>query len=172
MARVPKSQIQENLTSKDGEYTYPSSGLPYTGKYHIIQGKAYAGATQNSFPTPVKLEVPSSNIMAYMISAGGFATAAYVIAQKNIETAKGLYDQYKPQQTVQSSSKKEGIHNYLQKSNDPNKIIKEVSAKDVYQLEQDPINKIVIVDFSSSVFSEQLIEAEKIIPGITTFVNL
>jgi hypothetical protein len=171
MARVPKSQIQENLTSKDGEYTYPSSGLPYTGKYHIIQGKAYAGATQNSFPTPVKLEVPSSNIMAYMISEGGFATAAYVIAQKNMNMAKGLYDQYKPQQTVSSSSEKVGIKNYLLKSNDPNKIIKEISSNDVYQLKLDPINKIVSINFSIE-SSEQLVEAEKIIPGITTFVNL
>jgi hypothetical protein len=172
MARVPKSQIQENLTARDGDFTYPSSGLSYIGKYHVIQGQAYAGATQNSFPTPVKLEIPSSNIMAYMIGAGGYGTAAYVIAEKNIETAKGLYDQYKPQQTVSISSEKTGIHNYLQKSNDPNKIIKEISTNDVYQLKQDPINKIVTIDFSSADFQEQLVEAEKIIPGITIFANL
>ena len=34
MARVPKSQIQENLTAKDGEFVYPSSGLPYSRKHH------------------------------------------------------------------------------------------------------------------------------------------
>ena len=172
MARVPKSQIQENLTAKDGEFVYPSSGLPYTGKYHIIQGKTYAGATQSTFNPPVKLDVPSSNIMAYVIGAAGFATAAYAVAQKNVNMAKGLYDQYKPQQTIQSSSKKTGIHNYLQKSTDPNKVIKEISANDVYQLKQDPINKIVTIDFSSNESFEQLEAAEKIIPGITTFVNL
>jgi hypothetical protein len=172
MARVPKSQIQENLTAKDGEFVYPSSGLPYSGKYHVIQGQAYAGSTQSSFPTPVKLDIPSSNIMSYIIGAGGFATAAYAVAQKNINMAKGLYDQYKPQQIVESSTRKTGVHNYLQKSNDLNKIIKEISTNDVYQLRQDPINKIVTIDFSSADFQEQLIEAEKIIPGITAFANL
>ena len=172
MARVPKSQIQENLTAKDGEFVYPSSGLPYSGKYHVIQGQAYAGSTQSSFPTPVKLDIPSSNIMSYIIGAGGFATAAYAVAQKNINMAKGLYDQYKPQSIVQSSTKKEGIKNYLQKSNDPNKIIKEISENDIYQLKQDPINKIVTIDFSSNESFSQLEAAEKIIPGITAFVNL
>jgi hypothetical protein len=172
MARVPKSQIQENLTAKDGEFVYPSSGLPYSGKYHVIQGQAYAGSTQSSFPTPVKLDIPSSNIMSYIIGAGGFATAAYAVAQKNINMAKGLYDQYKPQSIVQSSTKKEGIKNYLQKSNDPNKIIKEISENDIYQLKQDPINKIVTIDFSSNESFSQLEAAEKIILGITAFVNL
>jgi hypothetical protein len=172
MARVPKSQIKENLTAKPGDFVYPPSGLPYTGKYHVIQGKAYAGATQNSLPTPVKLEIPSSNIMAYMIGAVGFATAAYAIAQKNVEAAKGLYDQYKPQQTVSTSGSKVGVHNYLQKSNDPNKIIKEISATDVFQLKKDPINKIVTITLGVADTPQQLIEAEKIIPGITAFVNL
>ena len=172
MARVPKSQIQENLTAKDGEFVYPPSGLPYTGKYHLIQGKAYAGANQSTFNPPVKLDIPSSNIMAYVIGTAGFATAAYAVAQKNTDMAKGLYDQYKPQQTIQSSSKKAGIHTYFQKSNDPNKIIKEISENDVHQLKQDPINKIVTIDFSSPDYSEQLQIAEKTIPGISIFVNL
>jgi hypothetical protein len=172
MVRVPKSQIQENLTAKDGEFVYPSSGLPYTGKYHIIQGQAYAGTTQSTYLTPIKLEIPSTNIMAYTIGIGRYATAAYAISQKNINMAKGLYDEYKPQQIIQSSPRKEGIKNYLQKSNDLIKIIKEVSSNDVYQLKQDPINKIVTIDFSLDTFQEQLKSAEKIIPGITEFVNL
>ena len=172
MARIPKSQIQENLTTQGNEFTYPSSGIPYNGKYHIIQGQAYAGATQSENSTPVLLENPSSNIMAYMIGSAGFSSAAYILTERNIETAKGLSDQYIPSAIIQTSARKTGIHNYFQKSNDPNKIIKEIPSDDVYILRQDPINRVVTIDFSLDNFQQQLAEAEKIIFGITEFVDL
>lgn len=172
MARVPKSQIQENIMTQGNQFVYPSSGVPYNGKYHIIQGQAYAGATQSEYPTPIILEKASSNIMVHVMGSVGFASAGYALAEQNIETAKGLYDEYKPQQIVESSTRKTGVHNYLQKSNDLNKIIKEISLTDTYQYRLDPINKIVSINFSADDFQQQIVAAEKIIPGITTFVNL
>ena len=172
MARPPKSQIQENLMTKGNEFVFPSSGVPYRGEYHIIQGQAYAGANPSTYPTSIALGKSSDSIMVHVMGNVGFASAGYELAQQNIETAKGLYDEYKPQQIVQSSTRKSGIHNYLQKSNDVNKIIKEISSTDVYQYRLDPINKIVTIDFDKDDFQQQLTNAEKIIPGITTFVNL
>ena len=98
MARTPKSQIQENLLTKGNEFVFPSSGIPYRGEYHIIQGQAYAGANPSTYPTSIVLEKSSDSVMIHVMGNVGFASAGYELAQQNIETAKGLYDEYKPQQ--------------------------------------------------------------------------
>ena len=186
MARTPKNQILKNIKAQANEYVYVESGLPFSGYYHIINGRAFAGGDESTYPQPVPLEKPQNNVLTNIIKTVGLGTAAYNLAIRNKETARNLapltinphiVQANIPQDYSKSDIKSEfnlktGVSYYFQKSNDPNYIVKKVSYEEAYQLAKDPINKIVSIDFSAENLDNQLIIAEKTIPGITTFVNL
>jgi len=147
--------------------------LAFSGSYHIISGKTYAGANEKTYTQPVPIEKPQNNTLANVISTTGLGSAAYNLALRNKNTAYNLsFTSVNPHIVRTNSSLKTGINYYFQKSNDPNYIIKKVSYEEAHQLAKDPINKIVSIDFSLENLNEQLINAEKIILGITIFANL
>jgi hypothetical protein len=175
MARVPKSQILKNIKAQTNEFVFADSGLPFSGYYHIISGRAFAGGDEKVYPQPVPLEKPSNNVLTGMINSVGLGTAAYNLASRNKETARNLAPKQINPHIVQTTTKyqvKSGISYYFQKSNDPNYIIKKISRDEAIQLARDPINKIVTIDFSAENLDEQLQIAENSISGITMFVNL
>jgi hypothetical protein len=186
MARTPKNQILKNIIAQPNEYVYVNSGLPFSGYYHIISGRAFAGGDENVYPQQVPLEKPQNNALNRIISSVGLGTAAYNLASRNKETARNLapitlnphivqtdVPQNFPEFDIKTAPNfKSGVNYYFQKSNDPNHIIKKISYEEAYHLVKDPINKVVSIDFSAENVNEQLINAEKIIPGITIFANL
>jgi len=175
MARTPKNQILKNIKSQTNEFVYVDSGLPFSGYYHIISGRAFAGGDENTYPQPVPLEKPQDNVLSNVINTVGLGSAAYNLASRNKETARNLAPKSVNPHIVQISTKydiKSGVSYYFQKSNDPNYIIKKISSDEAIQLAQDPINKIISIDFSGEDLDGQLRIAEKTILGITTFVNL
>lgn len=175
MARTPKSQILKNIKAQPNEFVYIDSGLLFSGYYHIISGRAFAGGDEKVYPQPVPLEKPSSNVLTGIINTIGLGTAAYNLAIRNKSTAHDLSPKQVIPQTVQKTTKyeaKSGINYYFQKSNDLNYIIKKISQDEAIQLAKDPINKIVSINFSAENLDAQLKSSEKIIQGITMFVNL
>ncbi len=188
MARIPKNQILTNIQAQKTEFVYADSGLPFSGYYHIINGKAFAGGDENVFPIPIPLEKPQDNTLSKVITSVGLGTAAYNLARRNLNTAHNLAPKSIHPHIVQITSGnnsnsqsddiksiiefKEEVNYYLQKSNDPNRFIKKISFNEATQLIKDPINKVVTINFASENLDEQLAAAEKIIPGITVFVNL
>jgi hypothetical protein len=178
MARVPKNQIIEGLEAKEGEFVTANDGLPYSGKYHIISGIAYAGENERSFPTSIPLDQLEESSLAGIISAVGYATAAYAMVKSNINMAKQTIEKIIPKAAIESSGDpRRGKSTFTQKTNDSSKVIKEIkysrlSAITVEQLKKDPLYKIVEVDFDSTDKDKQIEEGEKIIPGLKTFVNL
>jgi hypothetical protein len=181
MARKPRSLITENIPAKDGEFVYADSGLPFSGKYHIISGIAYAGENQKSYPQPVPLDEVSTkfNLFASIIASVGLGTAAYNMVKQNVDTAKNLVEKYIPSKPKQSNKVqlRSGIYYFAQKSNDPNNIIKEIKDEEsnkniITSLQRDPLYKLTIINFSVPDVSQQIENGEKIIPGLKTFVNL
>jgi hypothetical protein len=177
MARKPASQIQENLTTNGDEFVYPDTGLPYSGKYHIISGQPFAGENQTTFKAPIPLTIPTRSVMAEVIAAAGTLTAAYELAKQNIDTAKNLYEQnisplIKSKADPDRVTQRNGVFNFFQKSNDPDKVIKEISGIDVLKLRKDPINRIVTITFGIDTTPQQIEEGEKIIPGLKSFLAL
>jgi hypothetical protein len=181
MARPPKNQIQKSITAKEGEFVYTDSGLPFSGKYHIINGVAYAGENEKSFPQPVPLDEISTKINPFssIITSVGLGTAAYNMVKQNINTAKNLVEKYIPSKPKQSNEIKirSGVYYFFQKSNDPNNIIKEIKDEEsnksiIVSLQRDPLYKIITIDFSIPNLQQQIEEGEKTIPGLKTFVNL
>ena len=181
MSRKPRSLITVNIPAKDGEFVYADSGLPFSGKYHIISGIAYAGENEKSYPQPVPLDEVSTkfNPFASIIASVGLGTAAYNMVKQNVDTAKNLVEKYIPSKPKQSNEVqlRSGIYYFTQKLNDPNNVIKELkdeeSNKDIIKsLQQDPLYKIIAVNFSVPNLQQQIEEGDKIIPGLKTFVNL
>lgn len=187
MARIPKNQILTNIQAQKNELVYADSGIQYSGYYHIINGKAFAGGDENVFPIPIPLEKPQDNTLNKVITSVGLGTAAYNLARRNLNTAHNLAPKSIDPHIVQISPQnksdfgddiksimefKEEVNHYFQKSNDPDRFIKKISLEDAIQLSKDPINKVVTINFASENLDEQLAAAEKIIPGITIFVNL
>jgi hypothetical protein len=187
MARIPKNQILTNIQAQKNEFVYADSGIQFSGYYHIISGRAFAGGNESIYPVPIPLEKPQDNTLSNVITSVGLGTAAYNLARRNLNTANNLSSKSIDPHIIQISSRinlnsdndlktviefKEEVNHYFQKSNDPNRFIKKISLEDAVQLSRDPINKVVTINFASENLDEQLAAAEKIIPGITIFANL
>ena len=178
---IPESQVISNQIAKSGEFVYSDSGIPYVGAYHIINGKAFAGAVLNTFEVPIPLDQPPTNVMASVVNIVGFGTAAYAMAKQNINNAKNLIEKFIPSAQIQKSNEgstpRTGKSTFTQKTNDPNKVIKEIkndssNSELISSLKKDPLYKLVEIDFNSPNTTQQIEEGEKIIPGLKILVNL
>lgn len=180
--RHPKNQVKAKLYTQGGEFIYKSTGLDYTGYYHTINNKAYAGPISLPNVPSIELDVnpnllpagADTNILHAVGNAAGFFTQAYAFAKSNLETAGIIKEKPITSVSVQSSSNttRTGPHYFIQQINDPNKVIKEVNLTTFNSLQKDPIYKTVLINFSSSDVDKQIEDGDKIIPGLKTFVNL
>jgi hypothetical protein len=172
--RVPKNRVKTGKYTYGNEYVIASSGVEYKGYYYEENGVAYAGKDSTVYQTKILLELAPVNFMADIASTVGFFTDAYNFAKSNLETAKTIADKVFPAKPIQQSSDnpKFGTHNYIQKNNET--IIKEIDSEDPMfpKFKKDLTYKVVSINFNAMDTEQQITEAEKIIPGIRTFVNL
>jgi hypothetical protein len=184
---IPKSQLLENLTAGNGEFIIAQSGVPYSGKYYIVSGRAYVGAKPGEVDPPVPLDKPDLNLLAEINALVGNYLGAKNWAKSRLERIKSLRqditDTVKslsaPVQTQDEGSiPRSGISYFVQKTNDPNKVIKEYKKSDVSTtnviatLNNNPLYKVVIIDFSAADADKQIEDGDKIIPGLKIFINL
>jgi hypothetical protein len=181
MIYIPKSQIIENQNAKEGELIYAESGIPYSGKYFVIQGLAYAGERPEEGKPLIPLDQPDVNTLAEIQALLGAATGVYSFFKSRMDLVRGIKEKFVPAQPVQAqgegSSPRQGILFFTQKTNDPNKVIKEIKPNTlnniiIESLRKDPLYKLVEIDFNSPTTTQQIEEGEKIIPGLKTFINL
>lgn len=184
----PLNQIQSGITAKDGEFVYADDGLPYSGKYYIQNGVAYAGNDPSEHEVPVPLDQVPENQFASLISTIGYATAAYQLAKQNVElinqTAEKLLPSKPVQKTTTSLEPRTGKYAFAQKTNDPDKVIRQFDFQEpskvkltlnsaiLETLKKDPLYKIVEIDFNAVDAQKQIEDGDKIIPGLKTFINL
>jgi hypothetical protein len=172
--RIPKNRVKTNKYTHGGEYVIASSGTEYKGYYYVENGVAYAGKDLTVYPTKILLELAPVNFMADIASTTGFFTDAYNFAKSNLETAKTIADKFFPAKPIQQSSgiHKTGTYNYVQKNNET--IIREIDPMDPMfpKFKKDPTYQVVSINFSSTDTEQQIIDGEKQIPGLRTFVNL
>jgi hypothetical protein len=177
MAYIPKSQIIENQTAKEGELIYAESGIPYSGKYFIIQGLAYAGERPEEGKPLILLDQPDVNTLAEIQALIGAATGVYSFFKSRMDLVRGIKEKFVPAQPVQLQgeglSPRQGVSFFTQKTNDPNKVIKEIKDPNlIATLRQDPLYVVVQIDFSSPNANQQIEDGNKQLPGLKTFVNL
>lgn len=180
---IPEGQIIRDLTAKEGELVYAENGLPYIGKYHIIKGRAFAGANNNIFKVPVPLDQPDVNAFAEIMKLYGTAMGTYNFFKSRLEAIKNLKNEvantFSPpvqsqpvQKEGEGSTSKTGTHYYLQKINTTDKVIKKITKFEFTLLAKDPISKTVSINFDAPDVDKQIEDGDKIIPGLKTFINL
>ena len=187
---IPEGQIIRDLTAKEGELVYAQNGLPYTGKYHIIRGRAFAGKDNTVYKVPVPLDQPDVNALAEIMKLYGTAMGTYNFFKSRLEALKGLKNEFvdnannvvntfsPPVSSVsvktegEGSTSKTGTHYYLQLTNTSNKTIKEISQIGYNLHKSVPTSKTVSINFDSPNVEKQIEDGDKIIPGLKTFVNL
>lgn len=187
MTYIPTSQKIENLVAKEGELIYAKTGLPFSGEYHIVSGKAYAGAKFDFKKPAIPLDKPDLNlateIQALVNNYLGIVSWAKARAERlkslkrtTEETLNAAKQVLKKQD--EGSSPREGIYYFVQKTNDPNKKIQEFSKSDknttnaILFYNNSPKYKVVLIDFSANNIEYQIDEGEKIIPGLKDFLAL
>jgi hypothetical protein len=172
MKRTPKNQVIENQISKPGELTYYNNGLDYEGKYHIINGRAYAGDKQSFHEIPILLIPKKDNPRSKLINKMGYANDAFNRASSNLNFAYSLF------KTISHIIKKSqttlyGVHYYYYNLTKPDEI-NEINENDYIDIKsaQNPVYKLVVLDFDKNDIDTQIKEAKKIIPNIDIFLNL
>lgn len=174
---VPKSQIVENQKAKIGEWVFRKSGIPYLGKYHLIKGQPFAGATFDPTKEQRPLQKFNESKLYKIIQSSGLNSPAYLMALANpgaIDTLiPGVVSSIPIMEGVTlDNGEEQGIRIFVSKSNQNPRIIKEVieNSPDHQTAIQNPFYKIVKIDFDEDV-ELQLEAAEKEIPGISIFLG-
>ncbi len=183
---IPKSQLLVGLKAKEGEFIYAKTGLPFSGEYHIVSGKAYAGKFFQFNPA-VPLDKPDLNLLAEVNALVANYTGIVSWAKARYERLKNLKQGAEEKINAvkeavrkqdEGSSPRTGLYYFVQKSNDPNKKIQEYSKTNkntvnaITYYSNNPKYNVVMVDFSSPNSTSQIDDGEKIIPGLKTFLEL
>jgi len=175
---IPRSQIIENKKAKIGEWVYKKTGVPFLGKYHLVKGKPFAGATFSPTKAQQPLEKTTESNLFRILTTSGPNSPAYLMAIGNpggIGTLAGIAAVGVPiikNAFAESDIKEAGFKVFIQKSNTEPKTIKEVedNSPDYAAAVSNSLYKIVKLDMSKDL-TPQLEEAEKIIPGIKIFLG-
>jgi hypothetical protein len=178
---IPRSQIVENKKAQIGEWVYKKTGIPFLGKYHLIKGKPFAGATFDPKKPQQPLEKTIESRLFKILTTSGPNSPAYLMAIGNpgglgtlagvaavgIPIIKGVFEEGDA-----NNSGEIKIRVFIQKSNEEPKTIKEVIDNSAQHrlATQNDFYKIVKLDMSKDL-NPQLEEAEKIIPGIRIFLG-
>jgi hypothetical protein len=174
---IPRSQIVENKKAQIGEWVYKKTGIPFLGKYHLVKGKPFADATFSPTKKQKPLEKTTESKLFKILTTSGPNSPAYLMAIGNpggIGTLVSVAVVAAPiiKGVISDSGGNSGVKIFVQKTNVDPKTIKEVkeNSPDHQAAQQSPFYKIVTLDLSKNL-DPQLVEAEKIIPGIKIFLG-
>ncbi len=176
---IPRSQIVENKSAKIGEWVYKKTGVPYLGKYHLVKGKPFAGATFSPTKKQQPLEKTSESQLFKILTKSGPYSPEYLMAIGNpggigtlVGAAVVAVPIIKSVFSDSDSGPTTGFRIFIQKSNEEPKTIKEIkdNSPDLQAATQNPFYKIVKLDLSKDL-GPQIEEGEKIIPGLKIFLG-
>lgn len=157
--KIPSNLITFNYTS-GREYIYISNYRYYQGHYYELNSRYFAGKKYSSnAPELIKAGSPEVNSLLTRSS-----TYVYGVLSKKKISDSGLPPAflYKDESNTRY---------FLSKVNTDPILIREVSKETFEKYRNNPFYKSVILNDTGGIDSNELSEAEKIIPGITTFVN-
>ena len=156
--KIPSNLITTNYTSGK-EFVYVSDNKHYQGYYYEINSKFFVGKEFNN-NAPEIIKLTSSKINPLLLKA---ATSLFGrltgIKLDDIKVPSFFYNY------------QGDIRYFLSKNNTSPLLIKEIDKKTFDQFQNDSLYSSVSLTFKGGFSENELKEAEKKIPGITTFVN-
>jgi len=169
--RIPKNQIQYKYT-QGKEYMYKDTYREYQGHYYELNNQIFAGKEFNS-NAPVLVRIPKGNNDAF----NGFNSlltraSTYVygrISGTKIRNPKPVTQVFKNDPNLVNVTTN---RYFVQNTNITPILIKEVTEESFNQLKTNPLYKAVSIRWIYNEANENQIEnAEKIIPGIKTYLE-
>lgn len=157
--RIPQNQIVESKYTVGNEYMFESTYKEYQGYYYELNGNLFAGKEFN-INAPILIKIISSNTNRMLMNPDTYVYAKVSGAQLH--------------NTIVLSHIDQGTSNIRYFSYQiTTKLIKEINADTYNSLKSNPIYKTVALPCNNNGgFNDTDLQyAEKIIPGITTFIN-
>jgi len=156
--KIPANLITTDYTSGK-EFVYVSNYKPYQGYYYEINNKFFVGKEfDNNAPEIIKLTSSKINPLLLKATTSLFGQLSG-ITLSNIKIPSFFY-------------KYQGdIRYFLAKNNTSPLLIKEIDKTSFDQIQSNPLYTSVALIYKGGFSKNELKEAEKKIPGITTFVN-
>jgi hypothetical protein len=162
--RTPQNQIISSKYTTGNEYMFKSTQKEYQGYYYEMNGKVFAGKEFNPVAYElVKITFNNTNLLLSLSS-----TLIY-----------GLLSKFKPNNILPTSviagksGKDGGLKYFYKKINVSPITIKETDEETYKKLKNTPLYQFVTVFYNEFNLPDpdSLNQAEKILPGISSFIN-
>ena len=155
--RIPANQIVKSKYTIGKEYMFESTYREYQGYYYESNGKLFAGKEFN-INAPILVKINLNNINPLRTNP---ATLVY-----GIISGVKLNSAVPPSFIFQYNSDTRYFSYQLNK-----KLIKEIDKDTFTNFQSNPLYTVVSLSYVGGFKDSELKEAEKTIPGITTYVN-
>jgi hypothetical protein len=155
--KIPQNQIVKSKYTSGNEYVFVSTYKLYQGYYYETNGKVFAGREFN-VNNPELISVKSTIINTLLTKA---STYVYGKISKNIiptSVPKSHFFQYDSE-----------VRYYSYQINQ--NLIKEINETTFNDIQFNSLYKTVFLSFKGGFNKDELIVAERTIPGITTFTE-
>lgn len=156
--RIPSNITVKSQYTAGKQYMYESTQREYQGYYYEMNGKVFAGKEFNS-NAPTLLKITPNNINSLLTTV-----ATYVYGK--ITGAKLPSNGQPPSFLFQYDSNTRYYSYQINK-----KLIKEIDESTYKSFSKNPLYKVVSLSYKGGFDTIELSNAEKNIPGITTFVE-
>ena len=159
--RIPSNITVKSQYTAGKQYMYESTQREYQGYYYEMNGKIFAGKEFNS-NAPTLLKITPNNINSLLATA---ATYVYgKITGTKISTEK-------PSSYIYNPSVGAKTRYFCSQVNVSPTVIKEIDESTYKSFSKNPLYKVVALPYNGDFDDASLDKAEKIIPGIKTFVR-
>jgi len=169
--RIPQNQIVTSKYTIGKEYMYKDTYREYQGYYYELNNKLFTGKEFNS-NAPELILIPKNNNVPSGFNSLLTKASTYVygkISGTKIPSLNISSIPYKNDGGPEVLDENTPPQFYCKKINNQPILIKQISEDDFNILQSNPIYQTLRIDFKSQNYLEQ---AEKQMPGITTFLNL
>jgi hypothetical protein len=173
--RIPQNQSIQSKYTAGKEYMFNTTYREYIGHYYELNNKLFAGKEFNPL-SPEIILIQSDKVNKLLTNPNTFAYGK--ISGTRLDNSNISPFHYIPTKTYDSNSNQKDIRYFTQKVN--NFLIKEINKDTFTTLQKNPLYKTISLEYyirpyvdgvdESFFTSDDLDQAELIIPGIKSFV--
>lgn len=161
--KIPSNIIEIKYTS-DKEFVFSLNYKYYQGYYYELNGKTFAGKEFNA-NAPELIRSNSSNVNTLLTDSKTY-TYGFL--------SKVKLNSVSPSSIISKGNINGGIRYFSKKNNTNPILIREITKETFIQYQNDPFYQTISIDFPEGGYfgnQKSLDDAEKIMPGIKTFIT-
>lgn len=166
--RYPKNQIKENQYTSGGEFMIAGTNQIYTGFYWQFKDKFFTGKSPSNSSVELT-RISSTSIKKIEISNNISRSARFALGSSTISKLASSINTF-PTVVPKSTNDK---RYFAKKLNQFPIVIKEINEDTYFQLKQNSIYQVIIID-GSQIYpgSQEMNKAEQQMTGIKAFLGV